>query len=1202
MSNISRSCLIKVTNDALIIANDGQPFSRRGIISICASHLGTKYDDSSKQLDVVEIDGDLFNFIDKVQDVDLIEAIQDRQIQTYKINPDLIPEHERGEREIGLDYSGRFIWELLQNADDAMAPLDMPTSQLIGAKGLGFKSVMEVTTEPEIHSGPFHLHFSLDKTLVLLKKHGFSGIKQPPVFRIPFKKEPDEGIKELLECYATVLRLPFANHKREQVCQSLRELDAHVLLFCQHIEELRIILDENLKRIWTAKRETDRPLTDCRIRIMFENEPEADFSSTEYQRWAKTWNVKGQSKLHSVSICLPLDENRKPIPMKYQQPLHVFFPTEEELPFRSIIHSSFDLSQNRKLIRKSDSDALILKELSLILKRMISEGVPVSTILKAFAPASCHLPDKESWAERIWLAFKDILMSENFLPVIGGHAASPLKSHTWEFNIGNILSPTADEVKMANLVIPEIQDDAHCLDALKNLGTTPLPLLVYQKLILNCLNNTPDECEKIVQSLYRIIVTSGKQLWGERLEACLDHYRKAECWWNHEGRARPLEGNLTLYKEPPRQMIPEWLPIDYLNDDFYSSLESILQNPNSQNETWNDFLKDYLHESGHGDVLYYSLVPELENHTDQTWWENHGPDVLEFYRKLDLEVEETDTLIWEDENRIRLGYALRLPTDKGWMPAICCYAGLAWGGPEEFDAFFQNTSDRGVLSPPDSWPLQIEESEFELFSRDLQYAGVSWQMKLIRWREKEKRWPIRRNPASGQWISESPFGKAVNKVQWDEYWISLEPHPYDDRTEFDWNTTVHEQWAIEYFPDALPKKAIDRLKVLKSISIPISDSCLEYKYSMQGGHFHNGHIVQKQGRLQSFASWQLHNYPWMPCRSNLFYKGTAVPPGEAYIPEREFTGFLPEIDISLPHGQEGRDLQTYMTRVLRVKEKLPPSSGKEWKYWAETLPEKAQTEPDMEKIKTAARGIYKSLFKLNEKPAGLSAGMKIPCIWRGRDNQLRCEQETLGFQLSGDMYWLDKPYFAEPITRKSVLEHYRIFLLELDEGRKAEEWLGIEPLSSIITIEPLCGHKDDRMTEIVRSRYKERYKILGAIDENIELPEPDELNLSVVEYIRLPVLAEGIVIASPSVYSWREDETIMIDSRDPWRGLGLALDTPNDRRRSDTFENLLKAEEWSEVLERTRERGISDAVLRDIIVTSADLQVDEAATGDKGSF
>ncbi len=215
--------------------------------------------------------------------------------------------------------------------------------------------------------------------------------------------------------------------------------------------------------------------------------------------------------------------------------------------------------------------------------------------------------------------------------------------------------------------------------------------------------------------------------------------------------------------------------------------------------------------------------------------------------------------------------------------------------------------------------------------------------------------------------------------------------------------------------------------------------------------------------------------------------------------------------------------------------------------------------------------------------------MKIPCIWRGRDYHLHCEQETLGFQLTRDMYWLDKPYFAEPITRKSLLEHYRIFLLELDEGRKAEEWLGIEPLSSIVTIEPLCGHKDDRMTEIVRSRYKERYKILRVIDENIELPEPDELNLSVVEFIRLPVLAEGIVIASPSVYSWREDETIMIDSINPWRGLGLALDTPNDRRRSDTFENLLKAEEWSEVLERTRERGISDAVLSDIIVTSADL-------------
>ncbi|WP_457552044.1 hypothetical protein [Desulfobacula sp.] len=37
-----KKCLLKLTRDALIVANTGQPFSRLGAISICASHRGTK--------------------------------------------------------------------------------------------------------------------------------------------------------------------------------------------------------------------------------------------------------------------------------------------------------------------------------------------------------------------------------------------------------------------------------------------------------------------------------------------------------------------------------------------------------------------------------------------------------------------------------------------------------------------------------------------------------------------------------------------------------------------------------------------------------------------------------------------------------------------------------------------------------------------------------------------------------------------------------------------------------------------------------------------------------------------------------------------------------------------------------------------------------------------------------------------------------
>src|SRR5262245_33510607 len=75
-----------------------------------------------------------------------------QSLKTYENDRNRIIGDFNEEEETQLDYGGRAIWELLQNADDAMAPLDTQSAQLIGVKGLGFKSVLEITDEPEIYS------------------------------------------------------------------------------------------------------------------------------------------------------------------------------------------------------------------------------------------------------------------------------------------------------------------------------------------------------------------------------------------------------------------------------------------------------------------------------------------------------------------------------------------------------------------------------------------------------------------------------------------------------------------------------------------------------------------------------------------------------------------------------------------------------------------------------------------------------------------------------------------------------------------------------------------------------------------------------------------------------------------------------------------------------------------------------------------
>ena len=222
----TRKCLIRLTNNALVVANTGQPFNRLGVISICASHIGTKK--RSQPIDSFS----------KCRDIDLPEAIREREIETYLRDKNRLFADYNLENEVSADYGGRFLWELLQNADDAMSPLQTPSADLIGLKGIGFKSVLEITKKPIIYSNPFHFYFSADDSIRLLKKRG---IKNPPsiTFRIPHDGSNIEDIIDLVDEYPTIINLPFLDTETyDKVESEMRKLDVFFLLLCQCVIQL----------------------------------------------------------------------------------------------------------------------------------------------------------------------------------------------------------------------------------------------------------------------------------------------------------------------------------------------------------------------------------------------------------------------------------------------------------------------------------------------------------------------------------------------------------------------------------------------------------------------------------------------------------------------------------------------------------------------------------------------------------------------------------------------------------------------------------------------------------------------------------------------------------------------------------------------------------------------------------------------------
>ncbi|TNC59237.1 hypothetical protein [Rubellimicrobium roseum] len=133
-----RTLLFRVTDEALYVANFGRRFDRRGVVSVCRENLSAKTDRG------------LGETLDDVQDRDLVDAIRERRLAVYKMDRDQLQEDANHEQETSSDYAGRSLWELLQNADDALAPAGTSSADLIGAKGLGFKSVLEISDRPGV--------------------------------------------------------------------------------------------------------------------------------------------------------------------------------------------------------------------------------------------------------------------------------------------------------------------------------------------------------------------------------------------------------------------------------------------------------------------------------------------------------------------------------------------------------------------------------------------------------------------------------------------------------------------------------------------------------------------------------------------------------------------------------------------------------------------------------------------------------------------------------------------------------------------------------------------------------------------------------------------------------------------------------------------------------------------------------------------
>jgi len=396
---------------------------------------------------------------------DLLERIRDENLNVYRASAQRLREGVGQESQIAQDYRGRLIYELLQNADDAMSSVDSAEAKIafvledddlwvansgrpldgadvrglcgisasskqqsgnrrasIGHKGMGFKSVLEITDAPEVFSTTISFRFGPTEAVravkELIKEGVINNVTRAPVTRFPWpiESEPERWQELQTRGMNTAFRFPLLDkmttEQRRGLSAALENLPVTSLVFLKHLGrvEMRIRNSELSRSLaWTVTRyrvknsgtvpvsEFSEPGT-YRV-VLTPDEGSPDSFLVAYEPEIAIENHRGGLdevswegvNFTEVSVAARMrDENPIALDPRWRK-LHVFLPTGESCPYDLLISGAFNSNLSRQEIRvesdASNYNRFLLEEVARTLRdslipRLLSQGSSPALVLR----------------------------------------------------------------------------------------------------------------------------------------------------------------------------------------------------------------------------------------------------------------------------------------------------------------------------------------------------------------------------------------------------------------------------------------------------------------------------------------------------------------------------------------------------------------------------------------------------------------------------------------------------------------------------------------------------------------------------------------------------------------------------------------------------------------------------------------------------
>lgn len=1099
----------EIRDDCLYAANTGRRFDRTGVVSVCAQHLSSK----SARADKIET-------LD-CPDEDLIAQISALQIRLYELNPNLLIADRNAEDETSRDYVGRCLLELLQNADDAMAPDGFILAELIGAKGLGFKSVLEITDTPKVFSGPFSFGFDQARSHASLGDLAVAG--EVAVFRIPHAEERDAVVQRLLcEGFSTVIKLPLRDALvKARVEGELSELQPHFLLLSQHLERVDIRLGTTRRELLRSGAGGAKDGAEARLQVKLGRKVEHD---STWRVWRASWPAsgKGQKRL-SVAMAIQVVSGRL-APTPAPLPLHVFYPTEEQLAADLLIHASFDVTQNRQRIRTGANDVDLLEKIAGMTAQIAGSEPPLE-VLQVFKRLIADAPrnkPRKLLPRLIAYAVRQALADTQFIPVIarGTRRVAPHQASIAVPGFAGLLNPAIRNVADAGIVRPELEP-VH--NVLQDLDGRLLNSGDYAQLIQYARCTSVAECVAAAKTMLRMCL-GGNYIATTTLAAL----REAPIWRISDGQVRALAGATPLLLSRPEGW-PRWCEVDALDPLF---AREVFPNGTIAKE-WDKLVSGaLLTDSNH--YLERCIAPTVERWGDGEW-ADLGWDALVWVEQLASigdwsKIKPYAPQAGHGSTRDALVKVMRVPAGKGWARARICYARTEIKGPGSLSRFFRSVPGRELCGFSGEARKRFTAERWRAL---LRYLGVSWEPKILL---------LKDDP-------DLVLAASNDKVYRSEIYR-------EDGLRY-----LEKDWQLEAFPECLgePGPAATLMEMVASLQLTSADLRAEW-FKVTGTS-----KVHPPTSVKSFVQFQLRRSEYIPVKANIWGK-RLVSGREAFWPQSGIRGITPDLDLAGFKDPRRAALRPTLLSALRFQTKLP-DSWDQWLTWNATLVA-AVERGEVPGGLRSARDFYELMLEVKSAPDA-SKPAKIVCVDTGSPTGLKVVPRA-------EATWIDRPALAAPEVLDALGSAGLSYLPALlNTASNASARLGIARATDKVQILPFFEDAPKGQSRLER-RLEGRWRAIGVQCEDKRIKLPLKPRLRAVHGLTLGISLAGEKVSEIASTAFLHGDEWLIDLSNDWEAVAMALSdglghSADLRYR---FAAILRAQNQDAVLRLLLEDGI----------------------------